>query len=172
MKTRFCLNSIVTGATAASLLLTGGCASIVSGGPKSLPVSSQPDGARCEVMETRTGNTILRGKTPFIASLERDAGFFRNAKYRIRCEQEGYIPQEVAVDAGLNPWYLGNVVFGGLVGILLVDPATGAMWKIYEDRVNVVLQPDDKGGRAELERVTAAEGARAEEKALPAENRL
>lgn len=172
MKTKSCLNSIVTGVTAASLLVTGGCASIVSGGPKSLPVSSQPDDARCEVVETRTGNPILRGKTPFIATLEPDAGFFRNAKYRIRCEKQGYIPREVAVDAGLNPWYLGNVAFGGLIGILIVDPATGAMWKIHEDRVNVVLYPDDAAGKAELERVTAAERRRAEEDVSPADNRL
>jgi hypothetical protein len=30
---------------------------------------------------------------------------------------------------------LGNIVFGGLIGLLIVDPATGAMWKLEETQV-------------------------------------
>jgi hypothetical protein len=37
------------------------------------------------------------------------------------------------VSAGLNGWYLGNLLFGGLVGLLVVDPATGAMFRLPED---------------------------------------
>ena len=40
-------------------------------------------------------------------------------------------------DAYLNGWYIGNVVFGGLIGLLIVDPETGAMWRLDENPIGV-----------------------------------
>jgi len=35
-------------------------------------------------------------------------------------------------------WYLaGNIVFGGIAGWLIVDPLTGAMWRLSPKEVNV-----------------------------------
>ena len=36
------------------------------------------------------------------------------------------------MDSSLSGWYWGNIVFGGLIGMLIVDPATGAMYKLPE----------------------------------------
>jgi hypothetical protein len=108
---------------------------------------SQPDEANCEVIDMRTGNCILKAKTPYTATLERSAGFFQKAKYKVKIHKDGYLPQETQIDAGINGWYFGNIVFGGLLGILIVDPATGAMWKISEDNINVKLYPDTPEGR-------------------------
>jgi hypothetical protein len=41
----------------------------------------------------------------------------------------------------LDGWYIGNIVFGGLIGMLIVDPATGAMWKIENEHISENLQP-------------------------------
>jgi hypothetical protein len=30
----------------------------------------------------------------------------------------------------LNGWYLGHILFGGVLGILIVDPLTVAMWRL------------------------------------------
>lgn len=38
----------------------------------------------------------------------------------------------------LDGWYFGNIVFGGLLGILVIDPYTGAMYRLPE-RVDVAL---------------------------------
>ena len=35
-----------------------------------------------------------------------------------------------SVTAGLNGWYFGNILIGGLVGMLIVDPLTGAMYRM------------------------------------------
>jgi len=126
------------------------CASIVSGGPKTLPIMSQPDEATCEIIDLRSGSTILKAKTPYTATLERSAGFFQSAKYKVKIVKEGYLPQEHQIDSSINGWYFGNVIFGGLIGILIVDPATGAMWKIYDDNINVKLYPDSKEGKIAL----------------------
>ncbi|MDD5412721.1 MAG: hypothetical protein PHF31_15155 [Methylobacter sp.] len=32
----------------------------------------------------------------------------------------------------MNGWYFGNLVFGGFVGILIIDPATSAMFRLPE----------------------------------------
>ncbi|SNB47243.1 tetratricopeptide repeat protein [Geobacter sp. DSM 9736] len=133
-----------------SIIYLCSCASIVSGGPKTLPIMSQPDEANFEIIDIRTGNTILKARTPYTATLERSAGFFQNAKYKIKLVKDGYLPQEHQIDSSINGWYFGNIIFGGLIGILIVDPATGAMWKIYDDNINVKLYPDSKEGRISL----------------------
>lgn len=138
--------------TAASALIISlaGCASIISGGPKTLPVMSEPDEANLTITNLKSGRVIYRGKTPFTASLERDAGFFLPAAYEFRVEKEGYLPAISIVEAGINGWYFGNLLFGGLIGFLIVDPATGAMWRIGEKEVNLKLYPDNEEGRQQF----------------------
>ncbi len=43
----------------ADLSTLTGCAPIVSGGAKSLPIMSQPDEATVEITNINTGNTVL-----------------------------------------------------------------------------------------------------------------
>jgi hypothetical protein len=39
-------------------------------------------------------------------------------------------------------WYVGNILFGGLLGFVFIDPATGAMWVIEPKNLNITLQPE------------------------------
>lgn len=39
----------------------------------------------------------------------------------------------------LDGWYFGNILIGGLLGMLIIDPATGAMWKIETEFLNETL---------------------------------
>ena len=43
------------------------------------------------------------------------------------------------VEPGLQPWFLGNLLLGGILGII-VDAASGAV-SLYPSSTNVVLQP-------------------------------
>ncbi|KGQ53534.1 hypothetical protein IO44_11000, partial [Gallibacterium anatis str. Avicor] len=36
----------------------------------------------------------------------------------------------VNVTPKIDGWYIGNILFGGIVGLLIVDPITGAMYKL------------------------------------------
>ena len=54
----------------------------------------------------------------------------------------GYKTKEVSVGAKLGGWYAGNFIFGGLIGFLIVDPATGAMWTLSPKEVNENLSAD------------------------------
>lgn len=81
----------------------------------------------------------------------------------------GYLSQETGIEAGLNGWYAGIIVFGGLLGLLIIDPATGAMWRINEDSVNATLYPDTPEGR--LAQIKAEELRIAAETASEAEGK-
>ncbi len=118
---------------------TSGCASIVSGGLQTVPINSTPANAKLEITDINTGQCILSTNTPFSASLKRDSGYFSKSCYKIRVSKEGYAPKEVTLEAGVNGWYFGNILFGGLIGMLIVDPATGAMWSLSEDPINISL---------------------------------
>ncbi|HIJ96308.1 MAG TPA: hypothetical protein HPP94_11345 [Desulfuromonadales bacterium] len=164
--------TITTLFVAALMFSQSGCASIVSGGAKTLPIMSTPDGAELEVKNLRSGETILKAKTPFTALLERSSGFFQSAKYEVRINKEGYLPHQTVIEAGINGWYFGNIIFGGLVGLLIVDPATGAMWRINEESVMAKLYPDTTQGRADFQkdeeiRIAAEKAAEAVLKAGP-----
>ncbi len=71
-------------------------------------------------------------------TLDASNGFFRTARYDVEATLPGYNSGQASISAGLDGWYVGNIVFGGLIGFLIVDPATGAMWKL-DDRVVVNL---------------------------------
>lgn len=141
---------IKTVAVLSSVMYLCSCASIVSKSSKSLPIISQPDDATCEIIDIKSGLTIHKSKTPSTVTLESSSGYFQNAKYKVKLTKEGYIPREQNVESSVNGWYFGNIVFGGLLGILIVDPATGAMWKIYDDNVNIKMYPDSKDGKLSM----------------------
>lgn len=124
-----------------ALMLLSGCASIVSGGPEIVSIGSNPPDARMTLCNDRTGQCMAVGQTPYMATLDRGQGFFVPARYSIKCEKEGYEPAQRTLSAGLNGWYAGNIIFGGLIGILIVDPATGAMWDIRENNLVLNLSP-------------------------------
>ncbi len=62
----------------------------------------------------------------------------------------------------MNGWYAGNIVFGGLIGILIVDPATGAMWDIKEN--NIVMDLSATAIREEDPAILPDEAVLREEK--------
>jgi len=112
------------------LLLTIGCASIVSKSDYPVTFSSVPEGATITITDIKSGKQIYKGKTPSIITLKAKAGFFSPARYAVTFEKPGYEPQTITINATLDGWYIGNILFGGLIGLLIVDPATGAMWKL------------------------------------------
>lgn len=131
----------------------GGCASIVSSSSRNVTISTEPDQAQVEIVNVKDNNTsILKASTPHTLNMDASAGFFQPAEFKIKLSKDGYLPIEKQLKANINGWYFGNVVFGGLLGILIIDPATGAMWKFYDDKVNVKLYKDSPEGRISMAR--------------------
>jgi len=111
------------------LLLSTGCASIVSKSTYPINVNSTPSGAKITVTDKK-GVEIYTGITPAEGRLKAGSGFFSRARYVVKFEKEGYDVKTVVIESSVDGWYFGNIVFGGLIGFLIVDPATGAMFKL------------------------------------------
>jgi hypothetical protein len=122
------LSAFTAFALLTSLLLTG-CASIISDSKYPVSLTSSPDGATVTITN-RDGVKVYRGETPSQVTLNSGAGFFKGEKYMVKFEKEGCQTQVLPLTNSLDGWYIGNILFGGLIGILIVDPATGAMWKL------------------------------------------
>jgi hypothetical protein len=117
-----------------------GCASIVSKSNWPVTINSSPSGAKVTVSNDRTGAVMHSAETPTTITLPSSSGFFVPARYKLEFSKKGCAPVTTQVTATMNGWYVGNIVIGGLVGWLIVDPATGAMWKL-DSRHDAALAP-------------------------------
>jgi hypothetical protein len=87
------------------------------------------------------GETVFSGTTPTTVTLRTKAGYFKGKNYTVTFQKEGYAKHEAEIRRGVSGWYIwGNLVFGGVIGWLIVDPATGAMWTLQKE-VSVNLAP-------------------------------
>ncbi|NVM24249.1 MAG: hypothetical protein HWN68_21025 [Desulfobacterales bacterium] len=119
-------------------VLLSGCASIVCGSDKRVFISSVPTGADFTIENAR-GYVTSEGVTPATVSLKRGRGWFKAGDYKITFSKEGCRQTTFPMEQGLETgWYIvGNLFFGGLIGIVIVDPLTGAMWDIQDVRVSL-----------------------------------
>jgi len=134
----FKFNSIISIVSLMFILFISGCASIVSKSNYPVAINSIPDGATITIT-AKNGQQIYKGETPTTVTLKSGAGFFTGASYKVTFEKPGYEAQTAVIEKELDGWYIGNVLFGGLIGFLIVDPATGAMWKL-PDGISVTLE--------------------------------
>ena len=130
---------IALGASIAALTLASGCASILSDSQYPVTINSTPSGANFSVTN-EAGLDVHSGVTPDTITLAASDGFFSSATYTVKYQMAGYNEQTFELKPGMDGWYIGNILFGGLIGMLIVDPATGAMWKLPES-ANVSLVP-------------------------------
>jgi len=117
------------------------CATIVSESEYPVTISSKPDGAQITITN-RAGETVFSGKTPATVRLKAGAGFFKGENYTVTFKKPGYAPHAAEIKRRLDGWYVaGNLLIGGVIGWLIVDPATGAMWTL--ENLHVDLVPAD-----------------------------
>jgi hypothetical protein len=115
-----------------------GCATIVHGGPRPVSVASTPPGAKVTIYD-RSNALVQTSTTPFVAQLPTKSGYFKAPAYRMVFEMPGYAPAEVSLDSSVSGWYWANIAFGGLIGMLIVDPITGAMYNLKPEKIEQPL---------------------------------
>lgn len=109
------------------LAINSGCASMVSDSTYPVQIKSSPSGKNF-IVKNKSGEIIHAGVTPQIVVLKAGDGFFDGATYTV----EFAAGNTQMIDSSLDPWYIGNIFSFGLVGFFIIDPATGAMWKLPE----------------------------------------
>ena len=109
--------------------VVSGCATIVHlGGNEELNVSSEPAGANVVIDGTE------RGVTPLATKVE------RKKDHAVVLTKEGFEENQSRVESHLSWWVAGNVILGGVVGIL-VDVLSGGGYTIEPGAVAVTLKP-------------------------------
>ena len=116
----------------------GGCATIVARSSQTIIVGSVPEGAAVSITNA-AGVAVHSGNTPMSVTLKKGRGYFKPEHYVVRISKEGFQQQELKIDGAINGWYFGNIIFGGLIGMLAVDPSTGAMYTLQPKDVLATL---------------------------------
>jgi hypothetical protein len=129
--------------------LISGCATILCGTNWPLTVRTSPDGANVQV-KNKEGVVVYSGTSPATLKLRSGAGYFAKESYTVSLNLPGYEPKTVNVECRINGWYFGNIFLGGLLGMLIVDPATGAMYKLdtKDIKENLISIPNPTNGAA------------------------
>lgn len=123
-----------------SMLLTG-CATIISGPTDEVYIRSIPEQSNFTIID-EDGNLVYKGITPTRVTLPTGHGYFDGAKYSVSFFDEQYNKIGYStLDTDINGWYFGNLIFGGIiVGMLIVDPLTGAMWTLPRESTTVLTK--------------------------------
>lgn len=123
------------------IIMSGGCASIVSKSQYPVTIKCNPADATC-IVKNKKGEEIHKAMTPTTITLPAGDGYFSSASYSIEFQKEGYYKSTSTLGSSMDGWYIGNILFGGLIGFLIVDPLTGAMWKLDDAVVgNLTVDP-------------------------------
>jgi hypothetical protein len=135
------LREITVAAVFGACTVLSGCATIVHNGPRSIPVTSSPPGAKVTIYD-RSNKLVVTNTTPFVAQLPMKFGYFQPQNYRLEFEMPGHQNAVVNLESAVSGWYFGNLLFGGLIGMLIVDPLTGAMYNLTPEKIEQPLTPN------------------------------
>lgn len=120
------MRAIFISGSVALLLLTSSCATIISGSKQNVKFESNPTAATIYIDEVEVGTT------PFEMKLA------RIKEHQVLIKLDGYQPYQTSLTKNFNAWYLGNILLGGVIG-LIVDPITGAMYNLTPKQINAEM---------------------------------
>ncbi|WP_318372803.1 hypothetical protein [Enterobacter sp.] len=117
-----------------------GCATIVGDSTQTVQINSNPQGAKFEIKDEK-GMVITSGTTPQSVVLDKsDGSYFGGKDYQITFSKEGFAPSTLPIKHSANGWYIGgNLLFGGIIGYLLVDPFNGGMYTLKPKEATATL---------------------------------
>ena len=137
---------IATSVALAFTVVQAGCATIFNRTPSNVVITSSPDQAKVTIVD-ETGAPVFEGTTPADVTLTKKRGYFTHKSYKITVEKPGFPLQVHNLSMSMSPWYFLNLVLGGVIGMVIVDPLTGAMWSLATNELNVDL--GEKRGAAD-----------------------
>ena len=120
-------------------LLLAGCATIVGSRSQNVTINSEPPGSTVLITDEQ-GNDVFKGTTPTTVNLEKSTGhYFGAKKYQLKFTDPGYSDKQITLSESPNGWYYCNILLGGIIGMLVVDPWNGGMWSLSQENVHPVL---------------------------------
>ena len=110
-------------------VLLSGCASIIGSNQKLISLKTNPEDAKVLIWD-ESGMVVFKGNTPTQITLKSGTAYFNGYDYVVLFTKEGFPNRNVTISSTVSGWYFGNIIFGGLIGMLIIDPLTGAMWTL------------------------------------------
>lgn len=107
--------------------LVSGCASIVTGSSDTVRIESVPPGA------SYVTNAGHKGNTPAEITIS------DKLLLTVTCSLPGYQDTTVTLSPRMSGWFLGNIILGGIVGIVL-DLISGN-WRTHDEELVIMLSP-------------------------------
>ncbi|CAM3608090.1 PEGA domain-containing protein [Flavobacterium gelidilacus] len=117
------MKTIIKATVLSSVILLSSCATIISGSRQTIEITSEPSTAQVFI------NEVQVGQTPLQKTLK------RNQEYQLTLKLDGYKTYETKLKKKFNAWYIGNILLGGFVG-LIIDPITGAMYQLKPEQID------------------------------------
>lgn len=118
-----------------TLLGLGACSSVTKGTSQDIFVDTKKvSEAKCTLHNDKGSWTL--SSTPGTVNVRRGGG-----DLSVNCEKENYQNGQMIASQGFEPMTLGNILIGGVVGVV-VDAASGAAFD-YPPTVSVLLTPSD-----------------------------
>jgi len=129
-------------AVAFSVMTLTGCATIVGSDTQLVEVNSNPSGAEFTIKDN-AGRVVSHGLTPQGVTLQKsDGSYFGKKSYEITFTKDNYQPVTLPIKANANGWYIGgNILLGGFIGWLAVDPFNGGMYTLSPKEMNTNMVP-------------------------------
>ena len=124
--------------------LLSSCATVMRENSQSIPIKVNVDKVDIKLVD-KNGQTVFEGQTPTTVNLKTSLnGYFNPQKYTVIASKDGYKTHTSVLDWHVSGWYyVGNLVFGGILGYLIIDPITGDMYYLDEE-VNLNMTPINK----------------------------
>ncbi len=111
------------------------CATVMRDNNQAIPIRSNIEKVNIKITN-KAGEIVFEGQTPTTLTLKTavKSGYFNPEKYTIVASKDGFQTQTVVIDWHVSSWYwAGNLVLGGVVGYLIIDPITGDMYYLDEE---------------------------------------
>lgn len=118
------------------------CATVMRENSQTIPIKANLEKVDIKILD-KHGQSVFEGQTPTTINLKTAAGgYFDPQKYTVIASKDGYKTQTTIIDWHVSGWYYaGNILIGGLIGYLIIDPLTGDMYYLDEE-VNLNLYPE------------------------------
>ena len=133
-------------------LSISGCATIFGKSKYPVTINSTPNAANI-IITNKKGDTIFKGTAPAVVTLKTSRGYFKKESYLVRLSAPGYSEKIFPIDFIINEFYFGNILLGGAIGMLIIDPLTGCMWTLpaRRDKINGILTPLNSNTTSSIE---------------------
>jgi len=94
---------------------------------------------QCEPADSKILINGAVHQSPCSQDVER--GIKASKRNKVIVEKGGYQTCEFNTTGTVHPWFFGNIILGGLVG-MAIDLGTGAVSSVEQEEIKMVLYPD------------------------------